>query len=69
MSITCEHCRKVYEEWPGKFCDRCGRALTRMDLNDEDDDVYKKCGKCGHRNTEDKRLCDNCGELLHEPQI
>lgn len=69
MSYVCEFCKKEYEEWPGKFCDRCGRVMARLNVEPEEEIPLKRCGKCGHRNEPEKKVCDNCGELLHDPNL
>lgn len=70
MPIKCEFCGMEYENPPGKFCDNCGRVLTRLTLGPmEEEPQLKRCMKCGHRNAADVRICINCGELLYTPQI
>ena len=65
MPYRCEHCGAEYEEWPGKFCERCGRALARIHFEPEEEEEKKRCGKCGHLNPPDKTVCINCGEKLY----
>lgn len=63
----CEFCGYQYQAPPGKFCDNCGRVLSRINIEKEDDaPEFKKCLKCGHRNGLDARICTNCGELLRD---
>lgn len=71
MTIRCETCGMEYENPPGKFCERCGRVLSRFNLEIEnnDDPAFRRCNKCGHRNSLEARVCQNCGELLHEPRL
>lgn len=71
MAIRCEYCGKEYEEDPGKFCDQCGRVLSRFNIetSPEDNAVdYKKCMKCGHRNDVEATVCLNCGDRLYDRQ-
>ena len=70
MSIKCETCGMEHETDPGKFCERCGRVLSRFNLEldpVDQEDEFKKCLKCGHRNNKDSDVCTNCGEKLHSP--
>ena len=70
MPIRCETCGQEYEESPGKFCARCGRALERFNVEPEpDEDDKQKCLKCGHRNPLENKFCDNCGELIYSPRL
>ncbi len=73
MTIKCEFCGAEYEKPPGKFCDRCGRILSRIDPNAEppaeEETEYVKCLKCGHRNQLDATVCLNCGERLYERKV
>ena len=71
MAIKCETCGMEYEEPPGKFCERCGRVLERinLELEDDSDSEHQKCNQCGHRNPLDARVCANCGELLYQQRI
>ena len=71
MPVKCEFCGMEYQEPPGKFCDRCGRALSRfnVELADTEEVEHKRCLKCGHRNPLDARICSNCGEMLHDRHI
>jgi hypothetical protein len=65
----CEFCGYEYQTRPGKFCDNCGRALSRLNLQREEEIRIKKCLKCGHRNPWEERLCVNCGELLRDQEL
>jgi len=71
MAIKCEFCGMEYETHPGKFCDRCGRVLSRINFEPDNEELieHKKCLKCGHRNSLEARICINCGDLLREPEI
>ena len=62
--MKCEHCG--HDQESGKFCDKCGRFLTRVKLDDPDDGAppaVLKCSKCGSSQTSGK-ICDKCGLLL-----
>jgi len=71
MAIRCEFCGAEYEEDPGKFCDKCGRVLSRFNIeipNEEGEQDHVRCTKCGHRNEKDAIMCVNCGERIYERQ-
>ncbi len=65
--MKCEHCG--HDQASGKFCDACGRFLTRIKLEgpkDAGDPVppaVMKCSKCGHSQTSG-RICDKCAVSL-----
>lgn len=64
-SIRCEFCGTVYENPPGKFCDKCGRRLTRVMPAPADESAQaKRCPLCGHQNKLEARVCVNCGQLM-----
>jgi len=71
MPVKCEFCGAQYEKSPGKFCDKCGYALSRTDVEavETDQSNFKRCLKCGHKNPEDAIVCWNCGERLYERQM
>ena len=70
MPMRCEFCGMEYETPPGKFCDRCGRVMARFNVEPESDEAhFKKCNKCGHRNSVEATVCVNCGDLLKEQQL
>ena len=65
QAIRCEFCGTVSENPTGKFCDQCGRRLTRTmneDRGDSTDAV--RCLQCGHRNKPGTRICVECGNLM-----
>ncbi len=68
--IKCEFCGKEYDEDPGKFCDQCGRALSRVGFEYEGETGgLVRCKNCGHRNAPDAEVCINCGERIFEKQM
>jgi len=68
--IKCEFCGTEYEEDPGKFCDKCGRVLSRMTFDaPEDGGEMVRCKNCGHPNLPDAEICTNCGEKIYERQM
>jgi ribosomal protein L40E len=70
MGIKCENCGMDHKEDPGKFCERCGRVMDRLNIEPEGDaSNFQVCGQCGHRNPLDLKICQNCGELLHSPRL
>jgi ribosomal protein L32 len=68
--MKCEHCG--HDQPSGKFCDSCGRILTRI-RHDEPDDAQEdqqagqarvhKCHRCGHEQS-GGRICEGCGMML-----
>ena len=68
-ATKCEYCGYVYTSPPGKFCDNCGRVLSRFNIEKDEEIALKKCLKCGHRNPMEERLCKNCGELLRDAEF
>jgi DNA-directed RNA polymerase subunit RPC12/RpoP len=67
--MKCEHCG--HEQASGNFCDACGRKLTRVIVDRDDDQNQKgesaprrlKCRYCGHTQVEG-RFCDGCGMMF-----
>jgi len=63
--IRCEFCGTVDENPAGKFCNTCGRRLTRaMPAPAEGTGPAKRCPLCGHLNKLEVRVCANCGQLM-----
>ena len=63
--IRCEFCGAVYENPAGKFCDKCGRRLTRtMPAPPGETVLAKRCPVCGHSNKLEARICVDCGQLM-----
>lgn len=67
--MKCEHCG--HDQASGAFCDACGRKITRV-LLDNDEDVNRpaesgprqvKCRYCGHTQAKG-RFCDGCGMMF-----
>lgn len=70
MALRCEFCGKEYETDPGKFCDQCGRVLSRISIEPEAEGAdFNRCHKCGCANPLENRVCKNCGDLIYVPQI
>jgi primosomal protein N' len=69
VEMKCEHCG--HEQASGKFCDNCGRFLTRVKLDTGEPETGRladqpselKCSKCGNTQTSG-RFCDKCGMML-----
>ena len=68
--MRCEHCG--HEQAQGRFCDNCGRMLTRIRLEPEDTETASpqrpappqvRCSHCGHQQA-GGRLCAQCGMQL-----
>ncbi|MBN2495222.1 MAG: hypothetical protein JXR96_11560 [Deltaproteobacteria bacterium] len=67
--MKCEHCG--YEQPGGKFCDNCGRMLTRILVEEEPAEeapvaaalVSIRCHRCGHEQA-GGRICEACGIML-----
>jgi len=67
--MKCEHCG--HDQPSGKFCDKCGMYLTRIQLDEpaaepeekrERPDKFK-CRYCGHEQAKG-RFCDQCGMMF-----
>ena len=64
-AIRCEFCGTVYENPASKFCDTCGRRLTRVMPAPVDESAHaKRCPLCGHQNKLEAQICVNCGQLM-----
>jgi len=67
--MKCEYCG--HEQASGRFCDACGKMLTRV-IVEADDRADKqagsgprqvKCRYCGHTQAQG-RFCDGCGMMF-----
>lgn len=70
--MKCEYCG--HEQASGKTCDKCGRFLTRVQLDDGSQPAKEGAGSapgmmtcryCGHQQSRG-RFCDGCGMMLDE---
>ncbi|MBW2699449.1 MAG: hypothetical protein JRF33_01410 [Deltaproteobacteria bacterium] len=70
--MKCEQCG--FEQTAAKFCERCGRMMTRLLLDDEEKTDranaqkgvkmrVNKCHRCGHEQAKG-RICAGCGIML-----
>jgi ribosomal protein L32 len=68
--MKCEHCG--HEQSSGRFCDACGRVLTRVIVEAEGGGDMQpggsaprqvKCRYCGHLQAQG-RFCDGCGMMF-----
>jgi DNA-directed RNA polymerase subunit RPC12/RpoP len=67
--MKCEHCG--HDQASGTFCDACGRKLTRLIVDTEDEEKKPgesaprqvKCRYCGHTQVKG-RFCDGCGMMF-----
>jgi len=63
--IRCEFCGTVDENPSSKFCNTCGRRLTRTMTQPVVETIQaKNCPLCGHYNKLEARICANCGQLM-----
>ena len=67
--MKCERCG--HEQASGGFCDACGRKMTRIIVDTDDDEKQPgdsgprkvKCRYCGHAQVKG-RFCDSCGMMF-----
>ncbi len=64
--MRCEHCGA--EQAEGKFCDNCGRMLSRVKLKTKKDESKPsersgRCHQCGRLSKDP--ICRNCGIPVH----